>query len=114
VLESGNVLFSYPIVGPYQLQGGGMKADVSKHLRGEVELDTASGHIVRTRIFAPKSFKPNMAARIKVYDVEQTYVVPLTGGPVLETSNSVKVTAKALVMKFNVVELTTRYGFEKR
>ncbi|MCF6293038.1 MAG: hypothetical protein L3J04_06560 [Robiginitomaculum sp.] len=114
ISENGNTIYSFSIAGEYIMPGGQLKADVAKHLSGEIELDATSGMIVRTKIFAPKSFKASRMVKIKAYSMQFEYQQAWLGGPLLETNMDIKVIAKVLVKSFNVVEKTRRFAIEKR
>ncbi|MBL1431285.1 hypothetical protein JYT75_00635 [Oceanicaulis sp. AH-315-P02] len=114
ISENGNAIYLFPIAGEYIMPGGQLKADVAKHLSGEIELDAASGMIVRTKIFAPKSFKASRMVKIKAYSMQSEYQQAWLDGPLLETNMDVKVIAKVLVKSFNVEEVSRRYDIEKR
>ncbi|MBL4616775.1 MAG: hypothetical protein JKY46_03690 [Robiginitomaculum sp.] len=110
----GNDIYSFPIAGEYIMPGGQLKADVAKHLSGEIELDAVSGLIVRTRVFAPKSFKASRMVKIKAYSMQFGYQQAWPDGPLLETGMDIEVKAKVLVKSFNVEEKTRRFAIEKR
>ncbi len=71
-----------------------------ENLRGEIDVDTERGQVAAVRFAATESFKPNMAARIHVFSIEQTYVhEPALGGPRMR-SLSMNIEGSAMFQSF--------------
>ena len=55
-------------------EGDGSVERMLDHLAGEIGIDVVSGELVWLRLYAPESFKPNMAVRIRRFEMVQRFV----------------------------------------
>lgn len=72
--EEGLLVYGFePQAMPGQ-QAGEAPGSMLTHLRGEIAVDPERGEVAWTHVFAPESFKPNMAARIERFSLRQAFV----------------------------------------
>lgn len=78
--EGGRLIYEFA---PQNLPGqSGAPDAMIEHLRGEVEVDPALGQLAAIRFVLVDSFKPNLAARIERFEMEQRFVnEPAINGP---------------------------------
>ncbi|PHR63022.1 MAG: hypothetical protein COA47_01640 [Robiginitomaculum sp.] len=98
-------IFEFDIADDYFLEGGGRKAEISKHIKGEIAIDIYSKTIRWIRYYAPEHFRPISIVKLKFYEIIQ-YVAPAwAGGPLVRVYETSKVQGSAPFTRINVDEI---------
>ncbi len=106
--DGGRLVYEFT---PRTLPGQGDTPDaMMEHLRGEVEVDPALGQLAEIRFLLTESFKPNVAARINEFRLEQRFVnEPALNGPRM-AGVSMNMAGSAMFQPF---EQTMRFDIEE-
>lgn len=68
--NSSSVIFSFQ---PDAEQADDEDLAFLEHIRGEMTIDRTDAEVSRIRIYAPESFKPHFAVRVREFEMVQTY-----------------------------------------
>lgn len=106
--EDGRLIYAFT---PVNLPGqSDTPEDMIEHLRGEVEVDPALGQLASIRFTLAESFKPNLAARVERFELEQRFVnEPALNGPRM-AGVSMSMAGSAMFQRF---EQTMRFDIEE-
>jgi hypothetical protein len=106
--EGGRLIYEFD---PQNLPGqSGAPDAMIEHLRGEVEVDPALGQLSAIRYELVDSFKPNLAARIERFEMEQRFVnEPALNGP-RSAGVSMTMAGSAMFQRFSQ---TMRFDIEE-
>ena len=86
-----------------EAQAEGEDAEFVQYLRGELHLDRDEEQVRRMRLYAPESFKPNFAVRVREFEMVQEYS-DLEGAPLpVLTRMSQTIRASAMMQSFEQV-----------
>lgn len=110
--EGGRLIYEFA---PQSLPGqSGAPDAMIEHLRGEVEVDPALGQLAAIRYELVDSFKPNLAARIERFEMEQRFVNeavlngPRMAGVSMTMAGSALFQRFSQTMRFDIEEM--RFG----
>ncbi len=101
----GAEIYEFDIADDYFLEGGGRKAEISEHVKGEIAINIHGNTIRWIRYYAPEHFKPISIVKLKFYEIIQ-YVAPAwEGGPLVRVYETSKVQGNAPFTRINVDEI---------
>jgi len=106
--EGGRLIYAFT---PLSLPGQSDTPEAMiEHLRGEAEVDPALGQLASIRFVLADSFKPNLAARLERFELEQRFVnEPALNGPRM-AGVSMSMAGSAMFQRF---EQTMRLDIEE-
>jgi len=111
--ENGQLVYAFtPLSLPSQ--GDSAPQGLLDHMRGEVFVDAGTNQLSVLRYSLAESFKPNLAARIETFDLEQRFVFepaldgPRVAGVSMSMSGSALFQPFSQTMRFDIEEV--RFG----
>ncbi len=125
--EGDELIFSFdPGAGSISFSGDGDSEDKGKkkkknqknqkvdYLAGEIGISKSAKQILWMHVYATKSFKPVVVAKVKNFDMMVHFASAWDGGPLVTVRQEVTVSGSAMFRKFNQQSTTTNSGFKKR
>jgi hypothetical protein len=106
-------VFGFDFGDDYFLEGGGMTAEISDKLKGEIAIDTNTNTIRWIRYYAPKVFHPIAIVRLNRYEIIQHVAPAWDGGPLVRVYETSKANGSAVIKRINVDEIMINENFSK-
>ncbi len=110
--EENAEVFGFDIADEYILEGGGMRAEVSDKLKGEVVVDTRTNRIIRVRYYAPKPFHPISIVQMKSYEIVQHIAPAWEKGPLVRVYETSKAQGSLFIKRIKIDEVMINENFK--
>ncbi|MBL4597060.1 MAG: hypothetical protein JKX99_10845 [Robiginitomaculum sp.] len=103
--EDNTEIYEFELTDEYILEGGGLKSEIAKHLKGEIAIDIHTNFIRWIRYYAPEHFKPVSLVKLKFYEITQHIAPAWENGPFVRVYETSKVHGSAPFTSINVDEV---------